>query len=218
MNNIIGCTYFGEANEFIDKFKPSRTNISEDDADSFLAQVARLEADPKKGMIDEYFDGLIDYEEYWAEIEEEKQLRENLLGFLKTKVPQLAKEADLGLRGIAIVDSNWKHSWHTYPRYSIYAWESNKQAESVDNDIFWEQFEAKIVKAYNEALESQFDESKHWVCRDYILTLYDSRMWTQQDAMCSHGRYITFFESPIKRVKHCRNLMLNRAKKLSCVN
>ena len=214
--NIKGVTYFGEADEFMNKFKPSYTNVSTDDADEFLAKLASLEADPKQGLIDEYFadddtDGLADYEEHFANKKRKKEQEEKCLQLLTTKIPQLAKESGLGLRGIAIVDDDWRSGWRTSPRFFLYGWESCKQAKTSDNDQYWQDFEDKIITPYNEALKSILTDKDFSLRMDFELpTFRGHKIWTQQDAMCSRGRYITFFEPPIKKQKHPRKRMIAR--------
>ena len=214
--NITGCTYFGEANEFIDKFKPSRTNISTDSTDVFLRKVAELEKDPKQGFIDEYFanddsDGVEEYNEYFAEKEREEKIKEKSLELLKTELPRLAKEAGLGLRGIAIEDRNWRSEWLVSPRYRIHGWESCKTARTATNK-YWQDFEDRVLTPYNKKLESLAGDFGWLVRRDFEIDTYEVKLWTKQDDICRRGRYITFFESPIKNQKHPRKIMIAKAK------
>jgi hypothetical protein len=215
--NITGCTYFGEANEFMDKFKPSRTNISTDSAEVFLRKVAELEKDPKQGFIDEYFadddtDGVEEYNEYFAEKEQKEKIKEESLELLKTELPRLAKEAGLGLRGIAIEDRNWSTGWLVSPRYRIHGWESNKTARTATSR-YWQDFEDRILTPYNKKLESLAGDFVWLVRTDFEIDTYEVKLWTKQEDICRRGRYITFFEPPIKKQKHPRKIMIAKAKK-----
>ncbi len=214
--NINGVTYFGEADEFLNKFKPSYTNVSTDDEKEFLAKLESLEKNPKQGFIEEYFagkddDGVADYKEYFAKKEHEKELKKECLQLLTTKIPQLVKESGLGLRGVAIVDQDWHTGWHSSPRFHLSGWENCKQAKTSDNDQYWQDFEDKIIKPYNESLKDIVSDEDWSLRMEFELPEFRNRMWTQQDAMCSCGRYITFFESPIKKPAHRRNRMIEKA-------
>lgn len=62
--NIESVTYIGEADELVDKFKPSRTYVSTKNEDEFLSELKIIEDNPKLAFVASYEDIPIDFPAY----------------------------------------------------------------------------------------------------------------------------------------------------------
>lgn len=139
---------FGEHEKLIDKFKPNRTYVSENNVNNFIICVNKIKENPKKCFVDSlYFGNIKDLSDDDINKEYEKYFKEKELKYI-----QIEKDRKFAfnffrkdlfnkfecINAVGVRDKN-KHGYRSFPRYDVVAIidkdEYDKNSKILINEI-----------------------------------------------------------------------------------